>query len=73
MDPDVLFVLGLILCVLMIPAIVSAFIDGRAPRTPAYLAIIGGLMIGYAVVERPSSYGFNTIPDVFVRVIGRYM
>lgn len=73
MDLDVLFVLGFVLCVLMIPAIVSAFIDGRAPRTPAFLAIIGGLMIGYAVLERPTTYGWDKIPDVFVRVVGRYL
>lgn len=73
MDPDLLFVLGIVLGVLMFPAIISAFIDGRVPRTPAFLLIIGGLMIGYAVQQRPTSYGFDTIPDTFVRVVGRYL
>ena len=72
MDPDLFFVAGLVMAVLAIPAIFSAFLDGRAPRLPAYLFIIGGLMIGYAIQQRPTSYGFDTIPDVFVRVIGRY-
>ena len=73
MDPDLLFVLGLVLGVLVIPACISAFIDGRVPRTPAYLLIIGGLMVGYAIQQRPTAYGFDTIPDVFVKVVGRYL
>ena len=44
MDPDLFFVVGFVLGVLAIPAIASAFLDGRAPRLPAYLFIIGGLM-----------------------------
>ena len=72
MDPDLSFAMGIVIGVLTIPSIVSALIDGRAPRTPAFLVIIGGLMIGYAVLERPGSYGFDTIPDVFVRVIAAY-
>lgn len=72
MDPDLLFVLGLVLGVFTIPAIVSAIIDGRAPRTPAMLVIIGGLMIGYAVQQRPNAYGFDTIPETFVKVVARY-
>jgi hypothetical protein len=72
MDPDLLFVLGISLGVFTIPAIFSALIDGRAPRTPAFLIIIGGLMIGYAVQARPAAYGFDTIPETFARVIASY-
>ena len=72
MDTDLLFVLGIVLVVLTIPAIISALIDGRAPRTPAFLVIISALMIGYAVQQKPGSYGFDKIPDTFVRVIARY-
>ena len=72
MDTDLLFVLGLALGVLAIPAIVSALLDGRAPRTPAYLLIIGGLMVGYAVLQKPSTYNFDTIDDTVTRVIARY-
>ncbi len=72
MDPDLFFVVGFVIAVLAIPAIVSALLDGRAPRLPAYLILIGGLMIGYAVQQRPTSYGFDTLPDVFVRVVARY-
>jgi len=72
MDPDLSFAIGIVLGVLSIPSIVSALIDGRAPRTPALVIIIAGLLIGYAIQQRPSAYGVDTIFDVLVRVIARY-
>lgn len=72
MDPDVWFVAGVVIGVFSIPAIVSAFADGRAPRAPAMMIIIAGLMIGYAIQQRPGAYGFDTLPDVFVRVVAKY-
>jgi uncharacterized membrane protein len=71
MDIDVIFVVGFVIAVLSIPAIVSAFSDSRSPRVPAIVVLIGGLMIGYAMNERPGAYSYDTLPDVFVRVIGK--
>jgi len=73
MDSDLIFVVGFIVGVLSIPAIVSAFSDGRSPRVPAIVVLIGGLMIGYAMSEKPGAYGFATFPDVFVGVIGKFI
>jgi uncharacterized membrane protein len=73
MNTDIIFVVGFIIAVLSIPAIVSAFSDSRTPRVPAIVVLIGGLMIGYAMNERPGAYSFETMPDVFVRVIGKVM
>ena len=73
MDTDIIFVVGFIIAVLSIPAIVSAFSDSRTPRVPAIVVLIGGLMIGYAVNERPGAYSFETMGDVFVRVVGKVM
>ncbi len=72
MDFDLIFVVGFAISVLGIPAIVSAFLDGRTPRAPALIILIGALMIGYAVRERPMAYSFETIPDVFLRVVANY-
>lgn len=71
MDSDIIFVVGFIIAVLSIPAMVSAFSDGRSPRVPAIVVIIGGLMIGYAMNEKPGAYNFETFPNVFVGVIGK--
>lgn len=73
MDLDLIFVVGCIVTAFSIPAIVSAFSDSRTPRYPALIILIGVLMIGYASNERPGAYTFDTLPDVFGKVIGRYL
>lgn len=73
MDLDLLFVLGICLAVFMVPAVVSAILDGRTPRTPAFLVIVSGLLIGYPILEKPSSYSFSGIPNTFTSVIARYV
>jgi len=73
MDSDLFFVVGVVLAVFSIPSIVSALSDGRAPRVPAMMIILGSLMIGYAMQQRPGVYGLDTLPDTFVRVVARYL
>lgn len=73
MDPDLMFVLGGALAVLMVPAILSAIVDGRTPRTPALVALIAGTMIFYAISERPSAYTIGGYPDTAARVISKYL
>lgn len=73
MDPDLVFVVGFVIAVFSIPAIVSAFSDGRSPRVSAIVVLIGGLMVGYAITERPGAYNFDTFGEVFVGVIGKFL
>lgn len=73
MDVDVVFVSGCVILVFAIPAIVSAYSDGRIPRYPAIIIMIGGVMIFYAITERPGAYSFETLPDVFLRVVAKFM
>tara|TARA_R110002051_G_scaffold7035_16_gene33142 strand:+ start:1435 stop:1659 length:225 start_codon:yes stop_codon:yes gene_type:complete len=73
MDYDLIFVLGCVITAFSVPAMVSAYSDGRSPRYPAMIILIGIVMIGYVINERPSNYTIETIPDVFVSVIGRYI
>ena len=73
MDYDLIFVLGCVITAFSVPAMVSAYSDGRSPRYPAMIILIGIVMIGYVINERPSNYTIQTIPDVFVSVIGRYI
>ncbi|MCC6306458.1 MAG: hypothetical protein IT545_14860 [Rhodobacteraceae bacterium] len=73
MDPDLLLVIGILLGLLAIPAILSAFTDGRPPRAAAILVMVAAGLIGMAVVNRPMAYTLDEVPDVFLRVIGRYL
>ena len=72
MNTDLIFIVGVAIAILAIPAIVSAFLDGRTPRAPALVILIGAVMIGYAVRERPMAYTFDTIPDVLMRVVADF-
>lgn len=72
MDTDLIFVVGVIICVMAIPATLSAFMDGRAPRAPAMIILIGAVMIGYVVNERPMTYTLANTPDAFMRVIASF-
>ena len=73
LDADLLFVIGLVLGVLSIPAFVSAYSESRAPRGAAVAAILAGALIVWASVEKPGGYAIGQIPDVFARVVGKYL
>jgi hypothetical protein len=69
MDTDLALVLGILLAGVSVPSIVSAFSDGRAPRTAAIAMILGGALVVYALSQKPGGYRMDDIPKAFVRVI----
>lgn len=72
MDSDLALVLGLVLALLAVPSMVSAFSDRRAPRASAIaLAIAGGLIV-YAAAVHPGGYSLADVPRVFFEVLGRF-
>lgn len=73
MDTDILFVIGLVVLVLSFPVIVGAYAEGRPPRTAAIMVLIGGGLMALAAWQRPGAYSIESIPDAFVRVIGRFI
>lgn len=73
MDFDLIFVAGCLILLFAIPAVVSAFSDGRVPRFAAVIITIGGILLYFAIVERPGTYTLETLPDVFVRVVARFI
>jgi len=73
MDPDLFFVIGLICIGFCIPAIISAFSEGRPPRAAAILLVIGGGLIGIALFRSPVDYTVAMIPDIFAGVVDKYI
>ncbi len=69
MQQDIYLVVGIIILVLAIPAVVSAFSDGRVPRAAAVMVLIGGVLIALALNQQPGGYAVEDIPMVFTRVI----
>ncbi|MAO27687.1 hypothetical protein [Roseovarius sp.] len=69
MNTDIALVTGLVMVVLSIPAIFSAFSEGRAPRVAAVLLVVGGVMVVWAMHGKPGGIRLEEIPAAVVRVV----
>jgi len=73
MDPDLLLVVGIVLGVLAVPSILSAFSEGRAPRAASITVLIAGVLVVVALQTKGGGYTISDIPQAFYAVIGRYI
>jgi formate-dependent nitrite reductase membrane component NrfD len=73
MDTDLILVIGIVLCGLSIPSLLSAYVEGRPPRSGSLLVFIGGVLIVVALTQSARGYAFEEVPGVFFSVIGRYL
>jgi len=71
-NTDLYLVIGLVLCALSIPSIMSAFADGRAPRVAAIVLLVGGVLTVVALSNKRGGYAIVDIPAAFVRVIATF-
>ena len=72
MDGDLALVLGLVLALLAVPSMVSAFSDRRTPHASAIALVIAGGLIVYAAAVHPGGYSLADIPRVVFEVLGRF-
>ncbi|NJM81799.1 MAG: hypothetical protein HC844_04240 [Tabrizicola sp.] len=72
MDNDLMLTLGIILILLIIPSLLAAWVDGRAPRVGAVVLVIAAAMILTAISRTPGGYSFGDIPGVMMNVFSRY-
>jgi hypothetical protein len=73
MDTDLILIVGIIVAVLAVPALLSAFSSGLPPRGAAVAAVVGGALIVIAISLHPGGYRAQDIPDITARVIERYL
>ncbi len=73
MDTDLIFVVGTVLTALSIPSILSAYSDSRPPRAAAVILMIGGTLLIVALSQKPGGVTISEIPNIFFRVIARYL
>lgn len=73
MDTDLFLVVGVVICALAIPTMLSAWVEGRVPRAGSIMVLIGGVLIVTALTRNTGGYSFSEIPDVFLSVVGRYI
>ena len=73
MQTDLFLVIGIVLGVLALPSMFSAFSEGRAPRIAALLVMISGTLVIYALTQKPGGYDLRDIPLAFYRVAGQIL
>lgn len=73
MDYDLVLVIGLVIGILSVPSMLSAWVDGRAPRGSAVTVLVSGVLLVVALTQNPQRYQWTDIPHVVVEVIGRYL
>lgn len=72
MDYDLLFIIGLFVTALSIPAMLSAISHSMAPRAAAIAILVGLGCLVLAITQKPGGYSMAGIPVVFVSVVERY-
>ncbi|MBL9073964.1 hypothetical protein [Tabrizicola sp.] len=70
-DTDLLLTIGIVLLVLSIPSLLSAWVESRAPRIGAIMVIAALGLIIAALVIKPGGYAFNQVPGVMIGVVAR--
>lgn len=73
MDYELILVIGLVIAAFSVPSMISAYSDSRAPRASALTVLIAGGLVIWALREIPGGVRMEDIPDMFIRVIARYV
>jgi formate-dependent nitrite reductase membrane component NrfD len=72
MDTDLFLTIGILLLVLSLPSLLSAWVESRAPRIGALMVVAGAALIVTALMVRPGGYSFADVPDVILGVGARW-
>lgn len=69
-DPDTIYVIGLITGVLAVPALLGAYSEGRSPRAASIMIMICAGLIAIAVLQKPKgTYSLGRTPEIFAKVV----
>ncbi|WP_128516090.1 hypothetical protein [Tabrizicola thermarum] len=72
-DVDLMLTVGIILIVLSVPSLLSAWVEGRAPRMGAIMSIAALGLIVAAIMTKPGGYAFNEVPGVMLKVVAGFL
>lgn len=73
MAHDALLVIGIFLAGFAIPAVLSAWSDGRSPRAAAFMVVIAGGLIATVAWTWPGGFSPGEVPGAFVRIAARFL
>lgn len=72
MNTDLALTVGIVLLVLSVPSLLSAWVEGRAPRMGAIMAIAALGLIVSALYQNPGGYAFNQVPGVMLKTLASF-
>jgi len=73
MPHDAFLVTGVVLAGFAVPAMLSAWSDGRSPRAAAITVMIAGGLIATAALTWPGGFSPAEVPNAFVRMAARVL
>ncbi len=71
MDTDLVLTAGILLLVLTLPSLLSAWVEQRVPRVGVIMGLAAIIMIVAALTTRPGGYSFSEVPSVILGVFAR--
>jgi formate-dependent nitrite reductase membrane component NrfD len=71
MDTDLVLTVGIVLLALILPSLLSAWVEQRAPRVAAIMGLAAIGMIVSALMTKPGGYSFSDVPSVMLGVAAR--
>lgn len=72
MDADLALTVGIVLLVLSVPSLLSAWVESRAPRIGAIMVIASMGLIITALYEKPGGYVFNQVPGIMIKTVAGF-
>ena len=73
MDTDLALVAGLAVGAIAIPAAISAWSEGRVPRSAAVAVLVAGGLVIWALTAKPGGYTFAEVPEAVIAVVARLL
>ncbi|GGE58922.1 hypothetical protein [Actibacterium pelagium] len=73
MTGDYFLVGAVIMGLLSFPSLLGAFTHGRSFLMPILLLVGSGVSLVMTFRYKPEGFGFEEIPDSFIRVIGAFL
>ena len=71
-DPNLLLTVGIVVLVLSVPSLLSAWAESRAPRIGAIMFVAAVGQIVAALLTNPGGYNFKDVPGVMVKVVAGF-
>ena len=71
MDTDLVLTVGVVLLVLSLPSLMSAWVEGRFPRVGFVMLTAALAMILTAHLYRPGGYRLDELPGAVLNVLAR--